>query len=84
MPVKSEKGLQLVRKDASTHPSPGDYSVQRPFGQKRPSRITTQPEEYKAWHAALDSSHSAQKAHLARQSVIAVGACIGSIFNSGN
>lgn len=78
MPVKSGKGLKLVKPEV--FPSPADYSMQRPFGQKRPSRMTTHPDKYRAWQSMLDSSHSAQQARLARQSVLAVGACVGNIF----
>ena len=81
MPVKSEKGLKLVAKEV--YPSPAEHNVQRPFGQKRPSRMTTHPDKYQAWQNMLDSSHSAQQARLARHSVLAAGACVGSLFKGG-
>lgn len=80
MPIKSEKGLRLVGRDVKKFPSPAQYSLQRPFGSKRPSRMTSHPEDYQAWHDMLDASPSAQQARLARESVLAVGSCIGSIF----
>lgn len=79
MPCHASKEPYSWQQAAAHQPAPGSHCpVESTFAARQhASRLTMPPAEYRAWHARLDSSESAQAAAAKRRTLSAVGSHVG-------